>query len=541
MRIFTQPQPGLMPGAALATLLLLFSSFAAGAAPKPKVIREVKHGVSQPLRDMAFASRPLVASQIEEDEVPYRRPPLSAAVDPVVQGRATRRLKTIPGMNLLGMGNGFTGPQGTFPLAIPPPDTNAAVGATQIVQTVNSAFAVFDKSTGLPTLGPVVITSFWTGFSSECSDLLHTHDPVVLYDKQAGRWVVELLTMGSPYFTCFAVSTSNDATGAYNLYAFQSQGVGQFAGQLVGTWPDAYYLASFTWTDSVTYLGPAACAVDRNQMLAGQPATMQCFQVQDSTISGMLPSDLDGSNAPPAGSPNYFLVQGPEGSSSLYLYKFHIDFSNPANSSFSGPVTINVASYIPGPINGVPAIPQLGTTEMLDVNGNLLMPRLAYRNFSKGRSPHESLLVTHSVALGNGSATWLGLRWYELRQPATTPIVYQQATYSPDTTSRWMGSIAMDKLGNIALGYSASSAAINPSIRYTGRSVTDPLGTMASEVTILTGTGSQVGSSRWGDYTSMSVDPADDCTMWYSNQYLPSNGALNWATRLYSFKFSSCR
>ncbi|MFN7994170.1 MAG: hypothetical protein U0Q18_11235 [Bryobacteraceae bacterium] len=486
-------------------------------------------------------SQAAASLEIEEEELRPRRVKLAPAEDPVAQTKTAASLNILPLLSELGLGSGFSGPQGAFPLPLPPPDTTVAVGATQVVQSVNSALAVFDKSTGAVITGPIANTSLWAGFSNSCSDITQTHDPLVLYDKLAGRWVVELVTMTTPYLTCMAVSTSSDATGTYNLYAFQSPGSGPNAGQFMATWPDAYYLGSFGWTDSLTYIGPAACAVDRMQMLAGQAANMQCIQVQDDTIDGMVPADLDGSNAPPAGSPAYYLVQGPLLSNSLYLYRFHVDFANPSNSALAGPVTIGVSAYVPGPYSGTPAVPQPGTNVLLDVNGNILMNRVAYRNFPRANPPRESLVATHSVALRVSGAPRLGLRWYELRQPGSTPVVYQQGTYAPDASSRWMGSIAMDKIGDIALGYSVSSSSVYPSIRLTGRAPTDPIGKMRTEVTIVTGAGSQAVSSRWGDYSSMNVDPADGCTMWYSNQYVPSSGIFVWATQLYSFKFAGCK
>ena len=363
----------------------------------------------------------------------------------------------------------------------------------------------------------------------------------MLYDKQAARWVIKIVTLGNPYLTCVAVlHTTSDATGTYNRYAFQLPDQGNLTGQKFGLWPDAYYFTQYTFPDSATYLGPEACALDRNHMLAGQTATMQCFQVNNTKIYGMVPSDLDGANAPPPGSPNYCLIQGPVRSNSLYLYRFHVDFTTPANSTFTGPVVINVAAYTPASADGVVSIPQLGTTQLLDANGSDLMHRLAYRNFAHANPPYESLVVTHSVLVGSGSNRTLGLRWYQLRKPATTPAVFQQGTYSPDTSYRWMGSIAQDRMGNFALGYSVSSSTMYPAIRYTGRVPSDPINTLEAEVTLFSGSGAQTGGGRWGDYTSVSVDPVDDCTMWYTNEYMAGTGALNWATRLFSFKFPSC-
>jgi hypothetical protein len=178
---------------------------------------------------------------------------------------------------------------------------------------------------------------------------------------------------------------------------------------------------------------------------------------------------------------------------------------------------------------------------LLDVNGNLLMHRLAHRNFPEAVPPHESLVVTHSVMVGSPGSRRVALRWYELRGPGAAPAVFQQGTYSPDATHRWMGSIAMDKVGNIALAYSVSSSSIYPGIRYAGRVPADPLGVLEAEMVLSSGCGSQTGGGRWDDYTSFSLDPADDCTMWYTNEYMAATGPLNWVTRLFSLRFSGCR
>jgi hypothetical protein len=166
------------------------------------------------------------------------------------------------------------------------------------------------------------------------------------------------------------------------------------------------------------------------------------------------------------------------------------------------------------------------------------MYRFAYRNFGD----HEALVVNHSVNPGTGAAS--GVRWYEIRNPNNpiiAPVVFQQGTFAPDSTSRWMGSIAMDKLGDILVGYSASSSGINPAVRVAGRVPTDAAGTLEAEASVIVGAGSQLGGlNRWGDYTSMSVDPVDDCTFYYTNEYLKSYGTFNWSTRIASFKFPGC-
>jgi hypothetical protein len=458
------------------------------------------------------------------------------------QDSAWPMVSTTPGLNVLGLGTGFSG----FTVQFAPPDTNAAVGATQVVEVVNVSYAVFDKTTGSVVAGPTAIQNFWSSVDpSHCGLANNLSDPVVLYDQQAGRWFVEVITVSKPFKFCVAVSKTSDATGAYNAYTFtDTAGLPDYA--KTGVWPDAYYLSARQFNTTLSaYLGPKACAMDRSKMLTGAAATMQCFldPSTPTTVDGMLPSTLDGATAPPAGSPNYFMLlplPSAGTSTKLQLFKFHVDFVVPANSTFTGPTSITVPSYTEASsFNGF--VPQSGTTQKLDGVGFSLMHRMAYRNFPTATPPHESLVLTHNVVTGTGTSKRYAPRWYEIRSPGTTPVVFQKGSFSPDTTYRWMGSIAMDKVGDIALGYSASSKTIHPAIRYTGRVPTDALGTMEAEATIFLGTGSQTGGLyRWGDYSSMAIDPADDCTFWYANEYIPANGSFNWATHLFSFKFTTC-
>jgi hypothetical protein len=276
--------------------------------------------------------------------------------------------------------------------------------------------------------------------------------------------------------------------------------------------------------------------MDRSQMLTGQTTTMQCIQINNTNLKGMVPSNMDGPAAPPAGSPNYFLMEGPKHSNAIYLYRFHVDFTNPANTNLIGPIKISVAPY-----TASQQVSQYGTTQLLHSNGGFLLTPLQYRNSATAATPYESLVVAHSVLTGTASSRSVGMRWYELRNPGSIPVVYQQGTYAPDSAYRWMGSIAMDGMGDIAMGYSISETTAYPAVRYTGRVPTDPLGAMEMEATIFEGSGNQSDSDRWGDYTSMSVDPVDDCTMWYTGQYLAAVGSNNWATRLFSFQFPACQ
>jgi hypothetical protein len=409
------------------------------------------------------------------------------------------------------------------------PDANGAVGATQYVQWVNTQLAVYDKTSGAPIYGPVPGNTMWSGFNGLCATA-NNGDPIVQYDKLAGRWVLSQRAMGSggPYYQCVAVSTTSDATGSYYRYAFPLPNYFPDYPK-IGIWPDAYYLSINELSTTYAPVNALACALDRNNMLNGNAATAQCFGTSTTShLINLLPSDLDGVTPPPAGSPNYFMNFGPSG---LNLWKFHVDFTNPTNSYFSGPARIAVAPFTRA-CNGGVCIPQAGTTQLLDSLGDRLMYRLAYRNFGD----HESLVANHAIVAGSS----VGVRWYEIQNPGGTPVVFQQGTFAPDSNYRWMGSIAMDKTGDIAVGYNVSGSGMNPAVRFTGRVPADPPDTLEAETSIIEGTGAETSIGRWGDYSSISVDPTDDCTFWYTNEYLQTSGSRNWNTRIASFKFPSC-
>ena len=487
----------------------------------PEVSDALQHDVSLPLRDMA--KEPRSDSFRSKKFYKLSRQLSQTQVDPVLQTTASSSVATASGLNFAGVGNGDYG----FAPNAAPPDTNGAVGLTQYVQWVNESFAVFNKSSGALVHGPVSGNTLWSGFGGGC-ETNNDGDPVVQYDKAANRWIFTQFSVSTtPYLQCVAVSTTSDATGSYNRYAFPQPNFNDYP--KLGVWPDGYYV-SFNMFNGNSFVGGRACAFNRTAMLAGGPATQICFQLT-STYGGLLPSDLDGSTAPPAGAPNVFVAFGND-SASLDLWNFHADFATPSNSTFSH-TNIAAPAFAAACSGGGTCIPQSGTTQRLDSLADRLMYRLAYRNFGN----HEALVVNHSVTAGAS----VGVRWYEIRSPSTAPVVYQSGTYAPDANYRWMGSVAMDKMGNIALGYSVSSATMHPSISYTGRAPTDPPGTMQGENLILTGAGSQTsGLTRWGDYSAMTIDPGDDCTFFYTTEYLKANGAFNWSTRIASFKFPSC-
>jgi uncharacterized repeat protein (TIGR01451 family) len=416
-----------------------------------------------------------------------------------------------------------------------PPDTNGEVGETQFVQMVNEGFQVFDKATGASVLGPQSISSVWSGFGGVC-ETGGDGDPVVLYDQIANRWLISQFAGASiPTDECIAVSTTSDATGTWNRYAFHL-GSSFFDYPHLGVWPDAYYMADNVFNSSGTArLGPQAFAFDRNAMLAGTPATFVTSGITGGPGEAYyLPADLEGQNLPPNGSPNPF-VEFPS-TGTYKTFKFHVDFATPANSTFTlfgAPAAAGFTQLCPG---NRACVPQLGGTggNSIDGLGDRLMFRLTYRNFGD----HESIIGNHSVKAG----TIAGVRWFELRGITSgTYAVFQESTYSPDTDWRWLGSAAMDSAGNIAVGFSASSATINPQLRYAGRLSTDPVNTLGGEQHLFDGAGSQTGTgNRWGDYSALTVDPVDDCTFWYTNEYYASTSQFNWRTRIGNFKFAEC-
>jgi hypothetical protein len=445
--------------------------------------------------------------------------------DPAIQTAITTFAAPTAGINFDGVGNGVYG----YTVNSAPPDTNGAVGPNHYVQWVNTAFAVFNKSGGL-VWGPFNGNTLWSGFGGGCQ-ANNDGDPIVQYDKIADRWIFMQFSVTAPYpyTVCMAVSTTPDPTGSYYRYEFSGFGT-QFPDYpKLGVWPDGYYVTYNLFNNGVTFTGPRFCSYDRSKMLTGAVATQQCFTL-GTQFGGDLPSDLDGKTLPPAGSPNYILEFG---INALSLWKFHVDWTTPANTTLTGPTSIPVAAFSAACAGGGTCIPQGGTTQQLDSLADRVMYRLAYRNFGD----HEALVVNHSVTAGSS----VGVRWYEIRSPGGTPTVFQQSTYAPDASYRWMGSIAMDRAGDIGLGYSISSSTTRPGIRYTGRLVSDPLNTLQAEASIIDGAGSQTGGlSRWGDYSSITVDPVDDCTFWYTNEYIPVDGSFNWRTRIASFKFASC-
>jgi hypothetical protein len=507
-----------------------FSSFAA-ATPKvqrgAKTFPLVKKDVSRPLRDIAPAPRPSGVKLIRENPKLLDHTP--ARPDRAMQTSAAPSPNAPDLVNSFeGTGEGITG----YDVVYIPPDTNGDVNGTYYVQTVNADFTVFNKSNGSVLLGPLAINTIWDGFGGGC-EADNDGDPIVLYDQFSNRWIISQFAVSNlPYLECVAVSTTSDPTGSYHRYAFEFDLFPDYP--KVAVWPseDAYFI-TFNMFDSF-FAESRVCAFRTSILISGGTSDMQCLS---SPNSSLLAADLDGTTQPAGETDGY--VVGRNGST-LSSWRVDIDWTNAGNSTLTGPSNVTgVAAYTNACNGGGNCIAQPKPGARLDSLGARLMHRAAYRIV--GTQP--SLVVNHSVTTsipsGRKTVTSVGVRWYELRPSGSLLAVHQQGTFAPDATFRWMGSIAMDKQGNIAMGYSASSASLFPSIRFTGRLAGDALNAMQAEATITAGQASQQQHSRWGDYSSIVPDP-DGCRFWYTTEYLTTKGVWNWHTRIASFKFPSC-
>ena len=509
----------------------------------------MKHGKSAPLRDYRMQG-PVVQRPPREVKNKNLPPKLSA---PGTRDAAVQR--TVGGASPppaeLGQFEGGSDDQNeeVIGFRLAPPDTEGDIGPEHYVQYINLIVNIYDRD-GNTVLGPLPGNVFWDGLGDTC-ETSNDGDPIVMYDQLAQRWFVSQFAFpnfpGPPYIQCVAVSTTSDPTGAYNQYQFNLPDTYLNDYPKFGIWPDGYYMTFNGFDVFGGGFQGGAFAFDRAAMLNGDPATMIEFNTGQE--GGVLPSDLDGTIPPPPGTPNYFLTFNLP-PSRLIMWEFHADFATPENSTFTQLPDLLVDDFVT-PICGSfrdQCVPQLDSPELLETLSHATMFRLAYRNFGD----HQSLVTNHTVAVipEGGSDNIAAIRWYELQIPgeaagnggATNPwVVHQQSTYAPDSNWRWMGSIAQDTNGNIALGYSISSAEMFPSIAIAGRLASDPVNQLGAESIFLEGGGSQVDTaSRWGDYSSMTVDPVDDCTFWYTQEYCQAECTFDWNTRVASFKFPSC-
>lgn len=576
-------------GIRVGTIVLALAAFAGGSSPQSSMM--VKFD------DIGDAGQEKRA----EEPVPPPTPPPTLSAEETALEQTSQG--TRPAVRLLesfdGLGAGFQGPQGTSSFRNPS-DNSLAVGPDHVVQIVNSRIAVYSKKgrkydkTGAVLYGPVATKSVWTGFGGVC-EARNNGDAVVRYDQLARRWFIvmpifsrigpdefprkvglapeepappgQLAKAGeasSPgpaaalpenppqpppppqrgqrppekkegvWGMCYAVSTSPDPLGKYYRYAFERTLFPDYPRPAV--WIDGYYTATSTGDDVIQ---KHVCIADRAKMLVGQPATEQCTTIDG--VNFLNNADIDGQNLPPAGAPNIMMAAGGTQLKSIfndegiYFWKVHVDWKNPANTKAIGPTKIPVAPYhylCNGQLTS--CVPQPDTERRLDVQGDKIMTRLIYRRIGG----HESIIAAHSVATQGGG----GVRWYEFRLDKNRdPVLYQQGTYAPGGFYRWMPSIAMDKKGDIGVGYSFGGLPNFPGQRFAARQVNDSKGQLTLHETLLAeGEASQKNTLRWEDYTTTAMDPSDDCTFWYVGDYL-KEGDTGYRTRIGSFRLPTCK
>jgi hypothetical protein len=510
----------------LSLLLFLGMSFSMAQQDnqKPVVIKANYFDISPPLRDMIQQSDAMIDNSWKEGVVKNKLNSYSGengimdfqGNDPVHQSVFGDAVTDTTIQNFDGVGA-----NGSYP-----PDTDGDVSLSHYMQVVNVRFAIYNKN-GVKITGPTNNSVIFNGLPHNTND----GDAIVLYDENADRWLFSQFALpnypNGPFYENVAISQTNDPTGTWYRYQFTFTDMPDYP--KLAVWADGYYMTIRRFSAGAgNWLGPSVVAMDRDKMLAGdQSAAMVMFNMP-SSAEGTQAADCD-SDFPAVGTP---CPVGYLTSSTVKLYDFHVDWATPANSTFLQNYTIPISMF--GVLNGN-VIPQKGTSQKLDaMSGRRIMFRMPYRKFST----HSSMLINTTASVGGVA----GIRWMELRNVAGAWSLYQEGTYAPgDGLWRWMGSIAMDAAGNIALGYSVSSSTLFPSIRYTGRMNGDPLGTMTiAEKGIINGGGSQTNTDgRWGDYSAMAADPSEVGKFWYTQEYFSTTSAANWKTRVGSFSFSN--
>ena len=535
-----------------AVLLAAGLATAASASPdRPEVSMAVRHDTSPALRELAQTHRRNAARPDKQipNKVPLdmaqRAKPHTGGPDPVLDEGPIVNATPTPLLSFDGQSDDDNA--AVLGGRIVPPDTNGDVGATHYVQTINLLMAVYRKSDGVRIFGPVAVNSLWDGFGGICENE-NDGDPTVLYDDAADRWVISQFAIGPDGHQCVAVSQTGDPTGSYHRYDFVVS-PGTFNDYpKMGIWADGYYITANQFASS--FQGAIAVAFERDRMLSGLSAQMVKFgplACGTTCFFAVQPVHWDGGTVPPAGAPAPFIMAfddetwgtgtGPDG---YRMWEFDVSWASPGSSTFVALPHITSPEFDSNFCNFNRAcIPQPKPGEKLDALGQFTMYRGMYRNFGT----HESIVISHATDMASNNAKSRGgIRWAEIRDNGSGWVLHQSGTFSPDTSlSRWVPSIAQDEQGNIAIGYSVSSGNVFPGVRYATRSAGDALGTMGGEQVLVNGGGSQQSSSnRWGDYSSMSVDPSDGCTFWYTQEYYSNNGSFDFKTRIGAFKQPGC-
>ncbi len=444
-----------------------------------------------------------------------------------------------------------------------PPDTNGDVGPNHYIQTVNSTFTVLDKS-GNVLVAPTTFNSLFVAMgATPCGLNQNQGDPVAFYDHVADRWVISDFAFpsfpGVSFYQCFAVSkTSDPVAGGWWLYSLQVDPTNpNYLGDYpkFGLWPDAYYMTVNMFANTTTFNGVRVYALPRNDMINGIGApnpNAVAFSIAAADIGdtySLVPAGFRTGSPPPVGTPEYLLsVDSPATGgvtlTQVHAWRFHVDFTTPANSTFGVGAghTQNAEITVDGFVDAFTdssssLVPQLGTTRLLDTLGDKIMYPLVYQN----RGGVESLWAAQTVNNNQGGTGPMAIRWYQFDVTGSTipaaPVQQQTFNNAADGLFRWMPSIAVDAQGNMVIGYSTSSSTVSPSIRYAGRLASDPPNSLAQgEATMITG-GSQTGASRWGDYSMLSIDPADNSTFWQTHEYYVATSSSTWATRIGKFRF----
>ena len=444
-----------------------------------------------------------------------------------------------------GLGVGFASLQSTTD-GRNPSDNSLAVGPNHIVQIVNSRLAVFTKkgalfdTTGKLIYGAVPTNTLFAGFGGVC-EARPTGDAVVRYDQLANRWLYVMPIFRrpandstGPYSMCYALSQGAAPAGPFYRYEFKRPLFPDYPRPAV--WPDGYYIPTSTSDD---FIQKHVCVVEREKMLKGLPAREQCIVIDG--VNFLNNADIDGQAVPPKGAPNIMMAAGGAqlkkvfADSVIYYWKFHVDWNDTTKTKLTGPFTIPVAPYhylCDGQLTS--CVPQPGTDRKLDAQGDKIMQRLVYRRVNG----HESIVALHSVNTAAGGG---GVRWYEFRlDRKRDPVLYQQGTFAPDSFYRWMPSIGMDKKGNIGIGYSFGGTPNFAGQRFAARLASAPPGKLGFRETILVnGEASQASTVRWEDYTSLAMDPSDDCTFWYVGDYYKKD-ATTYSTRIGGFRLREC-
>ncbi|MEO7538952.1 MAG: cohesin domain-containing protein, partial [Pyrinomonadaceae bacterium] len=447
-----------------------------------------------------------------------------------------------------------------------PPDTDGDVGPNHYIQTVNSRVKIISK-TGTELLAPTTFNTFFSalGLGTPCGNNQNRGDPVVFYDHMSDRWVVSDFAFaafpGTSFYQCVGVSKTPDPVGGgWWLYAVQVDPANPaFLGDYpkFGMWPDAYYMSVNMFSNNTTFNGVRVFAFDRNAMMNGQPANTIAFSITPANLGdqySLVPASFRTGSAPPAGQPEWFMninssITPGTVENQVFVRRFHVDFATPSNSTFGigaahgadGIVTVN--GFVDAFTSTASAIvPQNGTTAKLDTLGDKLMAPLVYQNLGGVESIYSSQTVNNNQ---NGTGP-TGIRWHKFNMTGNTipatPAQQQTFNNAADGLWRFMPSINVDSQGNMAIAYSTSAATAEPSMRYAGRLAADPPNTLAQgEAVLQAGGGHQTSTSgRWGDYSSLFVDPANTCTFWHTAEYYSATTGSSWNTRIGSFQFPGC-